>query len=147
MSDDVIKLLNTATQPPEYYTQYPGGQPPAVLWGGTWELAFAGEGVFFRTEGDGADVFEGDIQLDQMQQITGQLNVLGLRHANRGLAIGVSGAFSYGRNFNRYSTAQAFGGNGGVEVLFDNTNSPGVRVGVENRPRNRTVRVWRRLSN
>ena len=52
------------------YTQYPATPAPATLFGGTWKLLFNTEGVFFRTEGGGASIFEGGIQGDDNKSHT-----------------------------------------------------------------------------
>src|SRR5690625_6930645 len=56
------------------YTQYPGTDTPSTLFGGTWTLMFNTEGVFFRTEGQGASGFGGGVQGDAIRNITGQTN-------------------------------------------------------------------------
>src|SRR5699024_988695 len=50
------------------YIQYPGTAAPSSLFGGTWTLMFNSEGVFFRTEGQGASSFGGGVQRDALQQ-------------------------------------------------------------------------------
>src|SRR5699024_3085905 len=53
------------------YTQYPGTETPSDLFGGTWTLMFNTEGVFFRTEGQGASSFGGGVQGDAIRNISG----------------------------------------------------------------------------
>src|SRR5690625_3918959 len=70
------------------YTQYPGTETPSDLFGGTWTLMFNTEGVFFRTEGQGASSFGGGVQGDAIRNITGRFSAY--THGNGG----PSGAFS-----------------------------------------------------
>src|SRR5690625_7172247 len=75
------------------YTQYPGTDTPSTLFGGTWTLMFNTEGVFFRTEGQGASSFGGGVQGDAIRNITGNTNVLrGV--SNIHVLRGASGVFS-----------------------------------------------------
>src|SRR5699024_982056 len=68
--DDWEELYHTGNFPPIgfVYTQYPGTAAPSSLFGGTWTLMFNSEGVFFRTEGQGASSFGGGVQRDALQQ-------------------------------------------------------------------------------
>jgi len=124
------------------YTQYPGTETPSTLFGGTWTLMFNTEGVFFRTEGNNASNFGGGIQGDAIRNITGgiQTDVSG----GNGNFVGPSGAFTVSNGGRR--PAQAYGGSsaGNRNAHFSASNV--VPTASENRPRNLTVRVWRKTA-
>src|SRR5699024_5951353 len=71
------------------YIQYPGTETPSSLFGGTWTLMFNTEGVFFRTEGQGASSFGSGVQGDAIRNITGTVN-----YSNSANVSGASGVFS-----------------------------------------------------
>lgn len=80
---------------------------------------------------DGGRVF-GTYQADQMQQITGELTAAGAS------IFGPStGAFSSGVSSSSYGSSNP--GSGFSSVSFDNSNSPGARVGSETRMINTAV--------
>src|SRR5699024_9705865 len=112
------------------YTQYPGTDTPSTLFGGTWTLMFNTEGVFFRTEGNGASSFGGGVQGDAIRNITGNTH----SGWDRGTP---SGAFRW---LNTNSSGFSSGGGQGGPMSFDASRV--VPTASENRPRNLTVRVW-----
>ena len=122
--EDEVEIHHTGNFPPigYCYTQYPGTSTPSSLFGGTWTLMFNTEGVFFRTEGQGASSFGGGIQSQSVQSH---------RHGIR------------------YRQSQSSGG--GSRVLHE-LNAPTSSTnteyygGSETRPRNRTIRVWRKTA-
>ena len=129
------------------YTQYPGTETPSSLFGGTWALMFNDEGVFFRTEGQGASSFGGGVQGDAIRNITGNTNVLrGV--SNIHVLRGASGVFSawdtssiYSRNVELVENTDEY-----TLLRFDFDASRVVPTAPENRPRNRTIRVWRKTA-
>lgn len=106
------------------YVQYPNCTAPNTLFGGTWELLFNTDGVFFRTEGGNALPFEGGIQPDELKSHSHEL---GGQYARVGVE-----DFALTRNG------------------FNYTASPNSRTadegGDETRPKNVTIRVWRKTS-
>lgn len=120
----------------ETYVQFPGQATPASLFGGTWSALFDNEGVFFRTPGNHALLFNAGIQTDAMQKVTGEIT-------------GVQGWVSGGSSGALRRTQTQGNGTGGsahttnnLRVNFDSSLSPDARTASETRPRNRTIRVW-----
>ena len=120
------------------YTQYPGTDTPSTLFGGTWTLMFNSEGVFFRTEGQGASSFGGGVQGDAIRNINGQVTSIWGRESTSG-----TGPFSIG---DKVEQTLAGGTNRNDLVRIDFNASSQVPTASENRPRNRTVRVWRKTA-
>ncbi len=130
------------------YAQYPGGKTPLEMgWPGIWNEQYQSEGVFFRTPGGEALAFNGGVQDDAIRNITGRLradsggyggfargstnlpdNLFAAEAGSSGAPTGVSG-------YNNSKT-----------VFFDASKAPGVKTANENRPKNRTFRVWRRTA-
>jgi len=113
---------------------------------------FNTEGVFFRTEGGEANTFGDNLQLDQMQRITGSMqpNVRELFPNRSGDSTSISrlGAFSSSTLGQNVNTSVNSGGRTIRRMNFDSSNSPNSRTSSvtsgETRPLNRTIRVWRR---
>ena len=126
------------------YTQYPGEDDPATLLGGSWTRLFENEGVFFRTEGGEASSFGSGVQNDQMQRIVGSY---GNSRTGDGFEFNVSGAFSIGPSG---ATNSREGSETGASFEFDSANSPNARASSttdgETRPKNRTIRVWKKTA-
>jgi len=129
------------------YVQYPGTDSPSDLFGGSWVRMFNTEGAFFRTEGGGANSFEGDLQSDQMQRLTGGIGSGTSAAAwNNSSFANPRGVFSTSTRVT--STIGASGNRGGWRLGFDSRRSTGARTSTstsgETRPLNRTIRIWRR---
>jgi len=114
---------------------------PTALFGGTWQLLFNTEGVFFRTEGGYSWENRNSvgIQTDAIRNITGHFG-----DYNRYRCTNLSGgAF-------RWVSYSSYGGLGNGRddphdyVLFDASRV--VPTGSENRTTNRLFRVWRRTA-
>src|SRR5699024_8969549 len=139
--DDWEELYHTGNFPPIgfCYIQYPGTAAPSSLFGGTWTLMFNSEGVFFRTEGQGASSFGGGVQRDALQQ-HGHVLQTGrndsTQYHNTGSSRGHVGA-GFEQNYNA--------GDGWVRNV-SSAGSYSARTASETRPRNRTVRVWRKTA-
>lgn len=145
----------------EVYTQYPGQKAPGELFGGVWEPLFENEGIFFRTPGGTALPFNGGVQNAANtahnhdrgnMEITGELwgtNDQQMRsrmfgwaggaiYLDQGGTVGSSpghwGWNTPGAGMARFSAARAWSGR---------TSTDGVADG---RPKNRTCRLWRRVS-
>jgi len=128
------------------YIQMPGEAAPSTLFGGTWSLLFSNEGIFFRTEGGNASSFGGGIQEDELKSHThsGSTNSAG-EHTHS-----IPSNDSGGSSTNRVDTA------GGAAISHNlivpsagahtHTLSINATGGSETRPRNRTVRVWKRTA-
>jgi hypothetical protein len=126
-------------------TEFPTSQRPATLFGGTWAEQWAAESVFFRTRGTESD--DGRVngkQLDQMQRITGYLNL-----GQRGIVGDASGALLQG------PTNTSTGASNGVvsgrqDFDFNSGSSPDARVSAttsgETRVTNRRIKVWKRTA-
>lgn len=106
------------------YVQFPGLPDPGSLWSGTtWQKKFADEGVFFRTEGGYALPFEEGIQEHALED-----------HYHQYLR--ATADFAAAEDVNA------------AALSWSNTNGTyGANVDPnETRPRNRTIRVWERIS-
>lgn len=127
MTKGMITLLNTTAQPPEYYTQYPGGRSPAEIFGGTWELQFNDESIFFRTEGGDAKAFGEGVQEDSIGPHNHQMT---FRRTDK------SG--------NHTATVLSYSENRQGLINID-TASMGAGIKEETRPKNRTFRIWKNV--
>jgi len=129
------------------YIQMPGEATPSSLFGGTWTLLFNNEGIFFRTEGGNASSFGGGIQSDELKSHThsGSTNSAGAHTHNSGVSYGSGNGLNSA--FARESTVQnltpVITGSAGAHTHTVTINATG---GAETRPRNRTVRVWKRTA-
>ncbi|MCH8476367.1 MAG: WD40 repeat domain-containing protein [Wenzhouxiangella sp.] len=112
------------------YIQFPGLPDPGALWPGTnWSIAVSDtHGVFFRTEGDRANAFNGGVQGHAVQSHS---------HAQR--VDGLDWDTHHDTNLNRNSGSR---GNMSTRNVL-HTGSSGSN---ETRPRNITIRVWKRDS-
>lgn len=129
----VTDALNTRVAPIGMcYVQYPGTDTPSTLFGGTWTLMFNTEGVFFRTEGQGASSFGGGVQGDALQQ-----------HEHR---VNESWAPT---DLDETGGKYIVGADARGSLISQPVNTGGVytgRTSSETRPRNRTIRVWRKTA-
>lgn len=128
--------LNSAPPIGFVYWQLPGKSAPGDLYPGTtWSnisASFAGD--FFRAEGGQANSFGSAEQGDAIRNITGSFSVWD----TYGRA---SGAFTATTvSSNRPGAA----GNSSTEKYFD--ASLVVPTATENRPKNRTIRIWERIA-
>lgn len=131
------------------YMQFPGRTSPGNLFGGTWSAIFDNEGVFFRTPGSGATFFGGGIQGDAIRNITGDTEwAVDWNNSNSIGIVRYNGAI-YGSS--AQPTAHITDSNGAEQsgrrrrMYFDASRV--VPTSTEVRPRNRTVRVWVKISN
>src|SRR5690625_1482405 len=131
------------------YTQYPGTDTPSTLFGGTWTLMFNDEGVFFRTEGQGASSFGGGVQGDAIRNIQGDFHVRSIRNmADDGfvtLPIASAGVFSLNKGSGTLNTTWANKSSTKSDRISFNASNV-VPTASENRPRNLTIRVWRKTA-
>ena len=119
------------------YIQFPGMTDPSTLWPLTdWVQVLNDDpqGLFFRTEGAHANPFEGDVQEHGIPNINGRFNP-----GQNASWISPSGVFTRSGNA---GLQEEQGQSGGGWVYFNsNRQIPGTS---EVRPRNVTIRVWRR---
>ena len=129
------------------YIQMPGEATPSSLFGGTWSLLFNNEGIFFRTEGGNALSFGGGIQADEIKSHThsGSTNSAGAHTHNSGVSTG-SGTGSEVTAFQRSNYRSSNPVTTGSSGAHSHTLSINATGGAETRPRNRTVRVWKRTA-
>lgn len=127
------------------YTQYPQTKSPNDLFPFTkWELVDF-DGAFFRAEGTNANEFieNGDIkyQDDAMQKITGTVGGF--------LSIGPinthSGAFKENKNNWPFAFLPGTGSLGAAQYTTTFDSSEVVRTADETRPKNLTIRIWKRV--
>ncbi|MFV0481352.1 MAG: hypothetical protein ACK5LP_05150 [Campylobacteraceae bacterium] len=122
------------------YVQFPDDPTPSSLFGGTWELKYANEGIFFRTEGGNALAFGGGVQQDAIRDIVGSFGPFTNTTGGHATTTGIYTLSA--------TSGTAYGGGGGrgdgsyIESKASNT----VPTATENRPINRTIRVWKRIS-
>ena len=136
----MLELINIGSNAPEVYVQYPGKRPPSEVYGGAWRSIFDDEGVFFRTPGGSATQFGGGIQGDAIRNLYGTFGAEGLSRDQAGSS-SATGVLKVGPRAHR-----AYGGasySGSVTIVLD--ASLGVPTADENRPRNRTIRVWEKI--
>ena len=128
------------------YTQYPDTETPSSLFGGTWTLMFNTEGVFFRTEGQGASSFGSGVQGDAIRNITGWFNQRTYFSDEYLVGHNRSALFTSSREPNEVASVPNASGTARkrARLIFD--ASKVVPTSSENRPRNRTIRVWRKTS-
>lgn len=133
---DIYDQIDNINPVGEVYIQFPGTSSPETLYGGSWVKMFSNESIFFRTEGSLATGFNGGIQGDAIRNMTGKAG-FGATGGGRGHA---SGVFRQ-----QYYRASERGGNpNGTLISFDASRV--VPTSNENRPRNRTIRVWRKVA-
>jgi hypothetical protein len=126
------------------YTQYPGQQPPAVLWPKfDWaDITDSFAGSFFRAEGGGVLPFEGGLQPESLPNITGYFTPVNFGGHNP--SISYDGPFTV----TSVSDGSTYAGNGHrqARVLFDAAlSSPAYGRRDEVAPQNETIRLWRRV--
>lgn len=150
----VISELNrvqTSALPPigSFYTQYAnisgvflGSESPNILYPNTyWQQYFNTEGVFFRTEGGNAnEARTNGVQGDAIRNIVGECGNYG---NGTGSDYYSSGAM-YVRNYADISGESE--DTQGVSSIYGFDASRVVPTGSENRPINRLIRVWKRIS-
>jgi len=139
---DQVAALQDAIIPVGFlYVQYPGFGAPTALWPwATWsstETASAFAGAFFRAEGTGALAFGGGLQEQQL-----------LSHKHD-IVYGNSDA-------NSITDAKADAGTVPFDdwfaddhVLYDLPTSTSIfpdAASIENRPKNFTIRIWKRTA-
>jgi hypothetical protein len=120
--------------------EFPASQAPAALFGGTWIACFENESVFFRSGGKtnlSTDGRSNGRQEDGIRNITGTTG-------STGEGGGVSGAFSRGPLWNRFSQGI---GNDFYVSNFSAASSVGAdHVAGENRPVNRRTIIWKKTA-
>lgn len=155
---DGIEAANKASEIsviPEFpigwtYWQFPGKASPIDMGlPGTWEIISGPgkdfDGIFPSIEGTGRAAFDGTIQPDQMQRITGQFEAVRY-YGGRASVKNAQGAFSDIGN----GPAQVGMDSDGTQVSdyigFDSANSPGARTGDKTYPENVCIRLWERTA-
>lgn len=121
-----VRILNTPTIVPETYIQFPDMLPPSMVYGGMWHVVFDDEGVFFRTGGGEASAFNSGIQESAVGEHAHSMTFRRTDKAGNTTAT----VLSY--NENRHGN------------ITYNTSPNGEGIGIETRPINRTMRVWKR---
>jgi hypothetical protein len=159
----VLKMLDSLTSfeypVGSYYTQYslPNGsfsvdETPNKLFKGLWEIQFSTEGVFFRTEGGqaGDQRQSNGIQGDRIRNITGSVKIQKVWGSSRKQGIvreSATGALGYTSDeAGYYHAADISNLATQPHGITFNAASSGVPVGTDNAPRNRLIRVYKRIS-
>ena len=112
------------------YIQFPGERSPQGLLPGTWTKLVFSKGYFFRVEGSGARAFDNVDQLGQVSQHYHSMSVPGAGDIQNGAIFGYKAA----NGFRPFNSTRNTG-----QVL-------GTSAGGENRPINKTIRIWKRSS-
>lgn len=137
----MLKVVNSSAKRNLFYVQFPDGLPPADIYGGTWKAHYENEGSFFRSPGGNANAFKAGLQEDAMRNLTGTIKGYSdVSFDTRSFGSG-SGCF-YVDQINTTTVSpkgQRDVVNGG-NVHMDASRQ--VPTANENRPRNRTVRIW-----
>ena len=124
------EVLNLAWPIGSVYIQFPGRRSPQGLLPGTWTKLVFSKGYFFRVEGSGARAFDNVEQLGQVAQHQHVMSVPGAGSIRYGALSGYQANIPF-RPFNSTrNTGQV----------------SGTSAGTENRPINKTVRLWKRSS-
>jgi len=130
------------------YVQFPGESAPNSVFGGSWSAIFDNEAIFFRTPGSGAESFGGGVQSDQMQRITAQAEWARFG-GGASTVTNAQGAWAISGGATRPGVDDR-GSRTARRVSMDSANSPNARASSstsgETRPKNRTIRVWKRTS-
>lgn len=117
---------------------FPSTTRPSAMFGGTWAEQFNTENVFFRTAGTNYQTRTAGMSLDEIEShyhaSYGTAQIVGDGGTGRGYAIQ--------NNFGGNTTLLAADNVRGVTT--DGTNS--LRAGAVTEPRNRLMKVWKRLS-
>ena len=128
------KVENNLLKPGIVYIQFPGESTPEVIFGGTWiNITSTFAGAFFRAEGGNASIFGSGQQGMMIQSHGHTLNI------NTPLVIGGStDNRNYGGIFN------------GDFIVGLSAGIPAMSVadtgGIETRPVNYSIRIWRRTA-
>ncbi|AEM20741.1 putative Hvp 101 VSH-1 tail protein [Brachyspira intermedia PWS/A] len=122
---------------------FDASKSPEKLFGGTWQLKYNTESVFFRTEGSLSEEGRSNgIQQDAMQKLTGTIHTYNTQ--NHKIIMDGTGCFSiesgggYGSNSDTGLLQVSQG------VKFD--NSKRARTSTENRTKNRKIRIYKRIA-
>ena len=134
-NETIIKLLENG------YVQWPGMPRPDTLFnfpGYRWaEINY--NGCFFRAKGSNANSFDGGEQGDAIRNITGAIEVITDR-SNFESSTGAFHVYSSSQYFSYTIKAIRQKGHG-TDIQF--SASENVPTAEENRPRNRTIIIWK----
>lgn len=125
--DDLLRL---AWPIGSVYIQFPGERSPQGLLPGTWTKLVFSKGYFFRVEGSGARAFDNQEQLGQVAEHHHSMSVPGAGHLRHGALPGSQQASAFKPFNSTRNTGQVLG----------------TSAGGENRPINKTIRIWKRSS-
>ena len=147
-NDSIFKTMFDLLRPiGDTYVQYPQQVSPNELWGNisTWEVVNY-DGAFFRAEGTNAEEFieNGDLkyQEDAMQKIVGTTG----EYVSIGNCSNNSGAFGENKGRWPYQFLLGTGGLGTILYTAEFDSSRVVRTANETRPKNLTIRIWKRIA-
>lgn len=128
------------------YIQFPGKATPSSLYGGKWDLVFENEGIFFRTEGGEASAFGSGIQGDAIRNITGKIETKNFGAGDGSLIFNSTGALNKVTNGGTSTASVESRRNSAIMDRLEFDASRSVPTAPENRPRNRTIRIWERTA-
>ena len=137
LTDSIFPRLETLENGSDFkvgkiYVQYPNEPTPWAYFSDiktNWAELFGTEGIFFRTSGGKASAFNSGIQEHALQ-----FHEHGIPTS---LDDAAGGNNDIGRNLNQYN--DTFG-------IISSSGHEAVRTAEETRPRNRTFRIWKKIS-
>ena len=152
LSNDLSeRILDQRMPVGSVYWQLPNQLPPQTLFGGTWQnISSVYAGLFFRAEGGNAATF-GDTQGMEIQShghgFSGSTNETG-SHSHGYTACTNGGLVHEGDNLYIFNSASATPGTTTDAGSHSHTVSGtvGSTGGVETRPVNVTIRIWKRTA-
>ena len=124
------------------YIQFPNMSSPIDLgWPGTWtNVSSEYAGDFFRAEGGEANPFDNTEQSDAIRNMTGYINAESGGYGELGSSSGVF----YSSDSNNRAATGVTGYTNYSRVNFDVSRQ--VPTASENRPVNKTIRIWKRTA-
>ncbi|MEI0447887.1 phage tail protein [Brachyspira intermedia] len=139
----IMPIGSTYIQFAEDDGTFDASKSPEKLFGGTWQLKYNTESVFFRTEGSLSEEGRSNgIQQDAMQKLTGTIHTYNTQEHR--IIMDGTGCFSiesgggYGSNSDTGLLQVSQG------VKFDNSKQ--ARTSTENRTKNRKIRIYKRIA-
>lgn len=143
IQDKIMPIGATYIQFAEDDGTFDASKSPEKLFGGTWQLKYNTESVFFRTEGSLSEEGRSNgIQQDAMQKLTGTIHTYNTQEHR--IIMDGTGCFSiesgggYGSNSDTGLLQVSQG------VKFDNSKQ--ARTSTENRTKNRKIRIYKRIA-
>lgn len=142
IQDKIMPIGATYIQFAEDNGTFDASKSPEKLFGGTWQLKYNTESVFFRTEGSLSEEGRSNgIQGDAIRNIAGTIQIM---TANLAAPTGV---FDYTWGFDKLFTFTAIETQDGWRHANTNFRASNVvPTSTENRTKNRKIRIYKRIA-